>query len=185
MSGKIKTALFDNNTFKLDLYYPRPSIAHDAKPFSKQPLTLLYLTLYIPFLLVIVPPFAILRWVYLRLFVSTAPEWSLVNFVTVYLVRHTLWYWWCTTKGGLRGIFHSNLTEQQRRRRRNWFGAMPDEIQPFSIKELCEPMKSWAMETGAQDLKGTVPIWWMGDRGNALKQSKAKKDETLLLYLTG
>ena len=154
MTGKIKTALFNTNTFNLEDHYPRRSIAHDAKPFSKQPLTFFYLLFYIPFLLAILPFYAIFRWIYLRLFVHTAPKWSLLDFVTVYLVRHTLWFWWCTTKGGLRGIFHKNLTDSQRKRRRTLFGSMPDEIQPFSHKLLCEPMRSWAVETGAKELSG-------------------------------
>lgn len=185
MSEKIKTALFDTNTFKLEDHYPRRSIAHDAKPLSKQPFTLLYLTVFIPFLLVIVPPFAIFRWIFLRIFVPSAPQWSLLDFVVVYLVRQTLWFWWSLTKGGIRGFFHANLTEKQRKRRRFFFGALPDEIQPFSHKKLCEPMKSWAIETEAKEIKGTIPIWWIGERSKTLQQSKAKKDETLLIYLTG
>lgn len=185
MSEKIKTELFDVNNFKLEDRYPRRSIAHDAKPFSKQPLTAIYLMAYIPFLLIIVPPYAILRWIYLKAFVSTAPKWSLLNFVMVYIVRHTLWFWWSATKGGFRGIFHKNLSQSQRKRRKFLFGAMPDEIQPFSHKMICEPMKTWTIETGAKELKGTVPIWWIGDRSDSIQQKQAKQEETLLIYLTG
>lgn len=185
MSGNIRTVLFDVNTFKLENHYPRRSIAHDAKPFSKQPLTTLYLVLYVPFCLFIVPVYATCRWIFLRAFVPTAPHWSLLDFVFVYTTRHTLWYWWSTTNGGLRGLYHTNLTENQRKWRRYLFKAMPDEIQPFSHKDLCEPMRSLAIETGAVEVIKTVPTWWIGHRSDALHQRRAKDDETLLIYLTG
>lgn len=184
---KYRTSLFDADKFDLDVVYPRPSIVSPPGLLSRQPFTALYLALFLPVLLFIVPIVGVFKYAYLRAFVKDCPPWSLLDFVAIYLVRVTVAYWWVPTHGGLRGIFHGELGDEQRSWRRRWIakGAMPDSVPPYAHSKVVGPMRKWIEETRVAEPEGAVPVWWTGKRAEHLRQPKARKDEKLLVYLTG
>lgn len=178
--------LWDHNTFKLDDHWPRSSIARQNFPFSHQPLRFLYeacfyLTFPLRILLIFVP-----TTIYRQTLDSNNPpnrRW--LDTFSILVGRSLNDLLWIPTGGGMRGVFLTPQTDQQRLKLLKSTKALPEVIHPtLQVDDLRQPVKSWAKDAGVSQSKD-LTIWWLGRRSQTLKQEKAKSGEKILMYFSG
>lgn len=167
--------------------WPRQSSANQVFIFRHQPLRLLYQLYFIAtfplrLCLVILP-----QTLHQRFFDASAPpNYRYIDIVGITIARTLIDKFWLPTGGGERGTHYvAPLSKAQQLKTLKKTSALTEVIHPkVQVSQLRQPVQSWAEQAGV-DKADDLTIWWLGKRSEHVEQSKAKKDEKIMLYLSG
>jgi hypothetical protein len=167
--------------------WPRQSSPNQLFIFRHQPLRLLYQLYFIAtfplrLCLSILP-----MTLYQRFLDANAPPgYRYIDIVGISIARTLIDKLWIPTGGGERGThYDAPLSRSQQLKFLKKTNALIEIIHPkVQVKELRQPVRSWAEQAGV-DKANDLTLWWMGKRSEQIEQSKAKKDEKIMLYLSG
>lgn len=189
-ADKVKTSLWSDETFELHHHWPRHSLLDSTKLYvTAQPLRLLYEIYYfVTFPLRIflkLLPIAL----YQRFLDHHSPrERSLLSTISILIGRSLIDDLWIPTGGGARGLHYEKvLDDKERIRLLKKTKALPlvlEASKNLRIDQIRQPVAGWAEEAGVSTADH-LTTWWFGKRSGQLRQSRAGKDEKILVYLSG
>lgn len=185
--ASVSSPLWDNNKFTLHDHWPRQSIANQQFPFSRQPFRLFYqlyfiITFPLRVIFVLIP-----QVLYQQLLDKNAPpNYRWIDSLAILIARTLIDKLWLPTGTGERGRhFTAPLKKATQLKMLKSTKALPEIIHPtLQMNQLKDPVRLWAQEAGVEKADD-LTIWWLGHRSQQSEQTKAKKGEKIMLYLSG
>jgi hypothetical protein len=167
--------------------WPRQSTAQQTLIFQYQPLKLFYQLFFITtfpirLFLIMIP-----KTLHQRFIDDKAPQnYRYLDLMGIEIARVLISSFYLPTGGGPRGTHYSApISKSLQLKHLKSSKSLVDVIHPkIQVNGLREPVRSWAKNAGVK-VANDLTLWWLGKRSQQAEQPKAKKDERIMLYLSG